>query len=57
MRTESPSSRGAWIEISAVGWLGLVRKVALLAGGVDRNTQSADVKVMGACRPPRGGRG
>ena len=64
---ESPSSRRAWIEIpcpdlrrneSAVASaLGALRKVALLAEGVDRNVQRRTKLWERSSRPPRGGRG
>ena len=37
----SPSSRRAWIEIALLYFLALAWLVALLAEGVDRNTQTA----------------
>ena len=36
-RCQSPSSRRAWIEIAALGGIGVPTLVALLAEGVDRN--------------------
>ena len=41
-RKRSPSSRRAWIEISALSGGAYTTHVALLAEGVDRNQQSDD---------------
>ena len=53
----SPSSRRAWIEISAKPNLRLVDRVALLTEGVDRNYQQAQLVNGVQRRPPHGGRG
>ena len=55
--SQSPSSRRAWIEMVTVCTEPLIRLVALLAEGVDRNFGDG-VGVRGdGGRPPRGGRG
>ena len=54
---KSPSSRRAWIEMTAKVRSMFVLPVALLTEGVDRNgipTGIANIKVS---RPPHGGRG
>ena len=56
MRT-SPSSRRAWIEMSASLSKSQKGTVALLAEGVDRNYNLIDSNIRAASRPPRGGRG
>ena len=53
----SPSSRRAWIEILEDERVYLIKLVALLAEGVDRNFKAVLYKDGKACRPPRGGRG
>ena len=53
----SPSSRRAWIEIAIIGTVDFRQSVALLAEGVDRNSNDYITKTDGSCRPPRGGRG
>ena len=56
-RPPSPSSRRAWIEISACSKSCLCCSVALLAEGVDRNVMKPRQQLIVARRPPRGGRG
>ena len=53
----SPSSRRAWIEISALGTVDADALVALLAEGVDRNLRKQALIHIQCGRPPRGGRG
>ena len=53
----SPSSRRAWIEIIPRPEVLSLKRVALLAEGVDRNTWLLLGLVALYCRPPRGGRG
>ena len=53
----SPSSRRAWIEMTAIRWVMSWKRVALLAEGVDRNTTPSGKSVDAKSRPPRGGRG
>ena len=47
----SPSSRRAWIEISTSTHTGMVSSVALLAEGVDRNSDYEDVQTPPAQSP------
>ena len=53
----SPSSRRAWIEITACASWTSTALVALLAEGVDRNWRARSFALMMQSRPPRGGRG
>ena len=53
----SPSSRRAWIEIGGSPDRADLRRVALLAEGVDRNQIGVDFCLLVNGRPPRGGRG
>ena len=53
----SPSSRRAWIEISADFPREKQERVALLAEGVDRNRHAQELLFPLGSRPPRGGRG
>ena len=57
IRSRSPSSRRAWIEIFHTLLTEKRDLVALLAEGVDRNAMASTELVPLTCRPPRGGRG
>ena len=56
-RQYTRSSRGAWIQTSALGTVDADALVALLAEGVDRNLRKQALIHIQCGRPPRGGRG